>query len=91
MAFIFYDTIESAKNFSPSINPRNLNPNTQWAHHSYNHFVLSHISRNTPDPKEREQAKKELMIAERKINYWQRSPAFHLDSALRSRKNIYGY
>ena len=44
MMNIFYET-GNAKNsdFDPFV-IRKMNPNSAWANHSYNHFVLCHIS-----------------------------------------------
>jgi len=88
---IFYNT-GNAKNsdFNPSFLKR-LNPNSQWANHSYNHFVLQHIAKTTKDFRERTDARNELEIAERKMKYWERHPSFDESEAKYYRKKYYRY
>jgi hypothetical protein len=88
---IFYETSGNAKNkkdFDPFL-IRKMNPNSAWANHSYNHFVLRHIFGNSPDPLEKIQAGKEIEIAERKMSFWERHNEFHLESALYYRQKYY--
>lgn len=88
---IFYD-LGNAKNsdFNPSLFKR-LNPSSQWANHSYNHIVLTHIAKASTDFNERAQARKELEIAERKMNYWERFAGFDRQEALWYRKKYYQF
>ena len=88
---IFYDT-GSAKNsgFNPSLIHR-LNPNTQWANHSYNYIALEHIAKASTDFNERQQARKELEIAERKMKFWSRHPDFDDSIAYSFRKKFYRF
>ena len=88
---IFYD-LGNAKNsdFNPSILGK-LNPNSQWANHSYNHYVLQHIAKTTTDIRERAQARNEMDIAVRKMKYWERQPGFDQADGLYWRKQIYRY
>jgi hypothetical protein len=88
---IFYDS-GNAKNsdFNPSFLKR-LNPNSQWANHSYNHFVLQHIAKTTKDFRERTEARNELEIAERKMKFWERQPGFSEADGLYWRKEIFKY
>jgi hypothetical protein len=84
---IFYDDGNARGGFA--INISRLNPNSQWANHSYNHFVLMHIYRNSPDTREKIQAGKELEIAERKMKFWERQSRFNQAEADMWRKEIY--
>jgi hypothetical protein len=43
-----------------------VNPNSVWATHSHNHFVLTHIVKTSDDVKERFTALNELEIAEKR-------------------------
>jgi hypothetical protein len=87
---IFYDS-GNAKNsdFNPSLIHK-LNPNSQWANHSYNHFVLQHISK-TGEFNERAHARNEMLIAERKMKFWERHPGFDEADAKYYRKRYYRY
>lgn len=84
---IFYDDGNARGGFA--INVGRLNPNSQWANHSYNHFVLKHIYMNSPDTREKIQAGKELEIAERKMKFWERQSRFDQNEANYWRKEIY--
>lgn len=88
---IFYD-LGNAKNsnFNPSILGK-LNPNSQWANHSYNHIVLQHIVKASKDFNERQQARKEIEIAERKMTFWERFGSFDKQEALFYRKKYYQF
>lgn len=86
---IFYDLGNARKSdFNPGMIWK-MNPNSQWANHSYNHFVLNHIYKTTQDVKERNQAYKEIEIAERKMKFWERHPDFEEDHAMFYRKKYY--
>lgn len=88
---IFYDQGNAQKSdFDPRLLNR-INPNSVWATHSYNHFVLSHIVKSSDDAKERFTALNELEIAEKKMKYWERNPKFDLAHALIIRKRNYRY
>ena len=84
---IFYNDEKTP--FTGSIS--SFNPNSQWANHSYNLFVLSHMSKTSTDRNERCQVEKEIIIADRKIKFWERHPDFDLTSALGYRKKFYKY
>jgi len=84
---IFYDDGNAKGGFHIDI--KRMNPNSQWANHSYNHFVLKHIYMNSPDTREKIQAAKELEIAERKMTFWERQSRFNQDEANWWRKEIY--
>jgi hypothetical protein len=88
---IFYDS-GNAKNsdFNPSLIWK-MNPNSQWANHSYNHIVLNHIIKTSKDFNERQQARKEIEIAERKMKFWERHPDFEKDHSLFYRKKYYSF
>lgn len=89
MATIFYDSgIAKNKDFNFGI-IRKMNPNTQWSNHSYNHFVLTHISNTSENFNERAQARKEMEIAERKMKFWERHPDFDIDAAHYYRKKYF--
>ena len=85
---IFYDEGNAKSDFNRGMLGR-LNPNSQWANHSYNYFVLQHIFRNSPDTLEKIQAGKELEIADRKMTFWSRQGGFNQAEADRWRKKIY--
>lgn len=85
---IFYDE-GNAKNSNFNINISRMNPNTQWANHSYNWIVLEHISKASTDFHEKAQARKEMEIAERKMKFWERQPKFDDHLATHWRKQIY--
>lgn len=89
MMNIFYET-GNAKNsdFNP-FTILKMNPNSAWANHSYNHFVLCHIFHNSSDPREKIQAGKEIEIAERKMTFWERHREFDRESAEYYRKKYY--
>jgi hypothetical protein len=72
---IFYDDGNAKNSFNYGM-IKKLNPNSQWANHSYNHLVLKHIYSNSPDTREKIQAAKELEIADRKMAFWARQPGF---------------
>lgn len=85
---IFYDDGNAKNgNFNWSSLSR-MNPNSVWATHSYNHFVLTHIFRNG-NTSEKMQASKELEIAERKMKFWSRQPGFDETVATNSRIRMY--
>lgn len=88
---IFYD-LGNAKNsdFNPNLIWK-MNPNSQWANHSYNHIALEHIAKASKDFNERQQARKEIEIAERKMKFWERHPDFEKDHALFYRKKYYSF
>ena len=85
---IFYDDGNAKSTFNGGM-IKKMNPNSQWANHSYNHFVLKHIYMNSPDTREKMQASKELEIADRKMTFWSRQAAFDQTEADRWRKQIY--
>ncbi len=86
---IFYDQ-GNAKNKDFNFGMiQKMNPNSNWANHSYNHFVLTHIAKNSDNFNERAQARKEIEIAERKMKFWERHPDFELDHAQFYRKKYY--
>jgi hypothetical protein len=66
-----------------------MNPNSQWATHSYNHFVLEHIAKASKDFNERQQARKEMDVAERKMTFWERHDMFDEAQAGFYRKKFY--
>jgi hypothetical protein len=66
-----------------------MNPNSQWATHSYNHFVLAHIAKASKDFNERWQARKEMDVAERKMTFWERQDMFDEAQARFYRKKFY--
>jgi len=78
--FILYSDKKSEGDFSWGSVSR-LNPNSCWATHYYNRVVLAHISRATKDFNEKQQAEKEIEIADRKMKFWERMDGFILDSA----------
>lgn len=88
---IFYD-LGNAKNsdFNPSLIWK-MNPNSQWANHSYNYIALEHIAKASNDFNERQQARKELEIAQRKMKFWERHPDFEESHALFYRKKYYRF
>ena len=90
MAIFYDDGNAKGGSFNPSA-MRAMNPNSAWANHSYNHFVLTHISRSSPDPREKMQAIKELDIAERKMKFWERQAGFDETAATHLRKKYYRF
>ena len=68
---------------------QNMNPNSQWATHSYNYFVLEHIAKASKDFNERWQARKEMDVAERKMTFWERQDMFDEAQARFYRKKFY--
>lgn len=85
---IFYDE-GNTRGFP--IDTSRMNPNSQWANHSYNHFVLKHIYLTSTDPREKMQASKEISIAERKMKFWERQRGFLQSTAFNWRRQIYKY
>ena len=86
---IFYDLGNAKRGDFDANLIKRMNPNSAWANHSYNHFVLTHIFRNSPDTREKIQAGQELEIAERKMKFWERQSGFDQSSADWWRKEIY--
>jgi hypothetical protein len=66
---ILYSDTE-AKAFSGAVN---ADPTKAYLKHYDNYLFLQFISKNSPDPKERGQALRELTICERKMKYWART------------------
>jgi hypothetical protein len=88
---IFYNSGNTkSSDFNPSLIWK-MNPNSQWANHSYNHIALEHIVKASTNFNERQQARKELEIAEQKMKFWSRHPNFDESSALSYRKKYYRF
>lgn len=54
----------------------NINPTKAYLKHFENYLYLSFIALNSEDRIEKFQARKELVIAERKMDHWKKSPRF---------------
>ena len=87
--FLIYDNKPFEKEFNWSDIYR-MDPNRCWATHFYNRHVLAYISRTTTDMNEKFQAEKEIKLADRKMQFWERISDFDLDSARDYVKNRYG-
>lgn len=88
MSYIFYNSLEQVP-YNSKVPFSKLNANKKWAEHSYNLYVLKHIVSSTNDIKEKIQANKEVLIAQKKLLWWERHPNFSLQSALFQRKDMY--
>lgn len=64
--------------------------NRHWASHAYNKIALTHIAMTTRDMAEKQQALKEIEIAEGKQKFWMIHPNFDLKAALAQLKREYG-
>lgn len=53
-----------------------MDPNIQFEKHLENWFFLKFIIMNSKDWQEKAQATKELVICDRKLEYWKRNRAF---------------
>jgi hypothetical protein len=87
--YILYDDSPKGKYNGPPISA--IDANKQWANHSYNSVVLTHIAGATTDFSEKAQALKELTIAEGKMKFWERQANFFLAEAMRTRKRLYNF
>lgn len=76
MAFLIYDSAPSAY----SGGALKLNANNQAAKHLKNYYALRKVFSTTSDSSVRRQAQSEMLVAERKITFWQRKQDF--DQAL---------
>jgi hypothetical protein len=54
-----------------------INPTRAYLKHFENFLYLQFIAMNSDDRIEQHQARKELVIAERKMAFWRRSPEFN--------------
>lgn len=71
-----YDENE-VRHFSGSLNIHKMNPHKPYQRHLENHFYLNFISQNKDATfSEKRQAEKELVICQRKLDYWERHPSF---------------
>jgi len=52
-----------------------------WARHYDNHLYLDFIHKHDKDPKSRAQARKEMDIAQKKMDHWKRHPNWDRDKA----------
>jgi hypothetical protein len=88
MSHILYNELER---FNPkfAIPYNKLNANKNWANHSYNLFVLKHIANSTTNMKEKIQANKEILIAQKKLSWWEKHPNFSLLTAKQNLKDWY--
>lgn len=64
------------RNFSGGVNIYAMNPHKPFEKHLRNWFYLDFIAKNSDDFKEKGQAEKELVICQRKIDYWKKHPNF---------------
>ena len=75
MHFFYADTTEPL-----NINLSNLNPTTMYLKHLDNYFYLKFIANNSDNFIEKQQANKELLIAQKKMNFWSKKP--HINNTI---------
>lgn len=78
-AHIFYPSSQP----SSKINLSKVNPTKMYCKHLSNYFELRAIANNAASPfAARQQANAEMLIAERKMRYWERKPNFSNEVAV---------
>jgi len=82
--FFIYDDRSKGGGF----NPMDLNPNKMYKKHIENWFYLSFIATTSDIFSERNQARKELDICERKQAYWKKHPEFDPEIATHDTENV---
>ena len=87
---IFYGDEITGKPFS-GMSIKELDPNVCYAKHLSNYFHLTFIKNRSDDRKEVGQALKEIVIAERKMNYWKKHPDFSVDAAGQAKNALIGH
>jgi hypothetical protein len=78
--FHIYD---SAPYAGPPINIYAMDPHPKYLEHFSNSLLLRVIEKETNDFAERQQARKEQVIAERKMRFWERHPSFSYEAVRR--------
>lgn len=73
MSFIYSD---EPRSFSGNLNIAAMNPHKPYRTHLENWYYLTFIKANSKDYREIQQAEKELVICQRKLDYWKRHPSF---------------
>lgn len=84
--FLIYN--ENEKRTGGGFNPNDFDPNACIRKHFENEAYLKFILGASDDFNERQQARKELEICDRKQNYWMKHPMFDPDIAKEDRKEI---
>lgn len=80
---LVYDENEP-RNFNGSVNVAAMNPHKPYQRHLENWFYLNFIAQNKDATfSEKRQAEKELVICQRKLDYWERHPNFSDSEKLR--------
>lgn len=65
-----------------------LNPTNQFVKHLSNYYYLRWITEKSDNFIEKQQANKEMTIAEKKMKYWERSPEFNSNEAKRMHQKL---
>jgi hypothetical protein len=82
-----YDESVRSNSFSASF--ANIDPNKQWEKHYSNLVYLNFIAQNKLSTfQEKAQAEREIIIAKRKIAYWERHSSFSLEVATQTATKI---
>lgn len=79
MTFIIYNDREPKRPFNGRIK---INPNNAYNKHLDNWYYLTFILINSKDFKERLQARNELIICQRKLDYWYRHPELNIEDVV---------
>lgn len=60
----------------------NVDPTRLYLNHYSNYLYLTFLASKSTDRMERLQALKEIVICERKLEFWKRKPKFNMEKAL---------
>lgn len=75
MSICYDDSIKTNSNFNYN-SFLSLNPHKLFKTHAENYFYLDFIAKNSDRFNEKQQAEKELLIADKKMKYWKNHPDF---------------
>ena len=71
-----------------SLNINKLNPTTMYLKHLENYYYLQFIANNSDNFIEKQQANKELLMAEKKMKWWSNRPHFNDEQATKENNKM---
>lgn len=81
MAFFYEEN--QVRGGAPPVPYHDQDANRAWIGHYRNSLMLRFFEQNDPDIRQRAQARRELQICERKLEYWRRHANYDQQRAIR--------